>query len=197
MYLWSTSFQGFSHTRPTEQERERPWKTLVMCLPETGRFTNKQFGGGAGKCEICLYRVSTGQCSHETVYLTWSWTPQIIHKILWQRKRNSLQNIWMLNGCLSAMLSFGTCNGNRAGFTVSAVKINLGILVVVFILKRARFELPFLCCGGQFRKQMLCRATKKCIKRCCSHRPRSNRKREYVAWTVRPIVSYCSIIGKR
>ena len=152
MYLWSTSFQGFSPTRPTERERERPWKTLVMYLPETGRFTNKRFGGGAGKCEICLYRVSTGQCSHETVYLTWSWTPQLMHKILWQRKRNSLQNIWMLNGCLSAMLSFGTCNGNHGGFTVSAVKINLGILVVVFILKRARFELPFLCCGGHFRK---------------------------------------------
>ena len=165
--------------------------------PRNWEIYKQTIGGGAGKCEICLYRVSTGQCSHETVYLTWSWTPQIIHKILWQWKRNSLQNIWMLNGCLSAMLSFGTCNGNRAGFTVSAVKINLGILVVVFILKRARFELPFLCCGGHFRKQMLCRATKKCIKRCCSHRPRSNRKREYVAWTVRPIVSYCSIVGKR
>ena len=40
------------------------------------------------------------------------------------------------------MLSFGTCNGNRGGFTVCAVKNNLGILVVVFIPKRIRFELP-------------------------------------------------------
>ena len=52
------------------------------------------------------------------------------------------------------MLSFGTCNGNRGGFTVCAVKNNLGILVVVFIPKRTRFELPFICCGGHFRKQM-------------------------------------------
>ena len=39
------------------------------------------------------------------------------------------------------MLSFGTCNGNRGGFTVCAVKNNLGILVVVFTPKRTRFEL--------------------------------------------------------
>ena len=31
---------------------------------------------------------------------------------------------------------------------------SLGILVVVFIPKRSRFELSFLCCGGHFRKQM-------------------------------------------
>ena len=37
----------------------------------------------------------------------------------------------MLIGCLSAMLSFGTCNG-----------------------KRTRFELPFQCCGRQLRNQM-------------------------------------------
>ena len=49
--------------------------------------------------------------------------------------------------------SFGTCNGNRGGFTVCAVKNNLGILVVVFIPKRTRFELPFICCGGHFRKE--------------------------------------------
>ena len=82
---------------------------------------------------------------------------EIMHKILWQRKRNFLQNIWMLVGCLSVMLSFGTCNRNRGGFTVCAVKNNLGTLVclvVVFIPKRTRFELPYLCCGGHFRKQM-------------------------------------------
>ena len=44
------------------------------------------------------------------------------------------------------MLSFGTCNRNRGGFTVCAVKI----LVVVFIPKRTRFQLPFICCGGHF-----------------------------------------------
>ena len=60
----------------------------------------------------------------------------------------------MLIGCLSAMLSFGTCHGNRGGFTVCAVKNNLGILVVVSIPKHTRFELPFICCGGHFRKQM-------------------------------------------
>ena len=60
----------------------------------------------------------------------------------------------MLIRCSSAMLSFGTCNGNRRGFTVCAVKNNLGILVVIFIPKRIRFELPFLCCGGHFRKKM-------------------------------------------
>ena len=48
------------------------------------------------------------------------------------------------------MFSFGTCNGNREGFTVN----NLGILVVVFIPKRTRLELPFICCGGHFTKQM-------------------------------------------
>ena len=52
------------------------------------------------------------------------------------------------------MLSFGTCNGNRGGFTVCAVKSNLGILAVVFIAKRTRFELQFLCRGGHLRKQM-------------------------------------------
>ena len=30
----------------------------------------------------------------------------------------------------------------------------LGILIVVFIPKRTRFELPFLSCGGHFGKQM-------------------------------------------
>ena len=53
------------------------------------------------------------------------------------------------------MLSFGTCNGNRGGLTVCTVKNNLGILVVVFTPKRIRFEVPFLCCGGHFRKQIL------------------------------------------
>ena len=78
----------------------------------------------------------------------------MMHKVLWQRKRNLLQNIWIFIGCLSEMLSFGTCNGNRGGFTICAVKNNLGIPVVVLISKRTRFELPLKCCGGHFRKQM-------------------------------------------
>ena len=134
-----------------------------------------------------------------------------MYKVLWQRKRNFLQNIWVLIGCLSAMLSFGTCNGNRGGFTVCAVKNNLGILVVVFIPKRTRFELPFICCGGHFRKQMysicMCfqdyyyaRRRKNLSSVAVPTRdlelPRSNRKREYAARTVRLIVSYCSN-GKR
>ena len=35
---------------------ERPWLGLVTCLPESGRFSNKRFGGGADKGEICLCR---------------------------------------------------------------------------------------------------------------------------------------------
>ena len=154
---------------------------------------------------------SVGQCSHQTVYLTWSLTRKIMHKVLWQRKRNFLQNIWMLIGCLSAMLSFGTCNGNRGEFTVCAVKNNLGNLVVVFITKRTRFELPSICCGGHFRKQMysicMCfqdyyyaRRRKNVSSVAVLARdielPRSHRKREYAARTVRLIVSYCSN-GKR
>ena len=99
---------------------------------------------GAGKSEVCP--TERRQVSVAMKLCT--------YKILWQRKRNFLQNIWMLIGCLSAMLLFGTCNGNRGGFTVCTVKNNLGILVVVFIPKRTRFELPLLCCGRQLRKQM-------------------------------------------
>ena len=128
---WSTSatsFPGFSPTRPTERERERPWKTLVTCLPESGRLQTNDLGEG----QVSVRFVSTEhrQVSAAIVYLTWSWTRKIMNKVLWQRKRNFLQIIWMLIGCLSAMLSFGTCNGNRGGFTFCAVNNNLGILVV-------------------------------------------------------------------
>ena len=149
----STSFPGFSPTRPTEQEGERPWKTLVTCLPKSGRVQANDLGEG----QVSVRFVST-ECSQVSAAMKLCTWPdlerqnKIMHKILWQRKRNFLQNIWMLIRCSSAMLSFGTCNGNRRGFTVCAVKNNLGILVVVFIPKRIRFELPFLCCGGHFRK---------------------------------------------
>ena len=92
----------------------------------------------------------------------------------------------------------GCCKGNH-GFTTCAVK---NINTVVFILKCTRYELPFLCCGAHFRKQMclLSRlqctimqfkmAPKRCIKCHRPHRPwkinqtgRSNRKREYAPWT--------------
>ena len=45
-YYTSTSLPGFSPTRPTEQERERPWKTLVTCLPESGRLQTNNLGEG-------------------------------------------------------------------------------------------------------------------------------------------------------
>ena len=205
----STSFPGLSPTCPTERERERPWKTLVTCLPESGSLQTNDLGEG----QVTVRFVSTErrQVSVAIELCTWSWMRNMMHKVLWQRKRNFLQNILMLIGCLSAMLSFGTCNGNRGGFTVCAVKNNLGILVVVFIPKRTRFELPFICCGGHFRKQMysicMCfqdyyyaRRRKNVSSVAVLTRdlelPRSNRKREYAAQTLRLIVSYCSN-GKR
>ena len=115
---------------------------LVTCLLESGRLQTNDFGEG----QVSVRLVSTERRQVNAAMKLCTWPDQ--------RKRNFLQNIWMLIGCLSAMLSFGTCNGNRGGFTVCAVKNNLGILVVVFIPKRTRFELPFLCCGGHFRKQM-------------------------------------------
>ena len=45
-YKNTTSFPGFSPTRPTERERERPWKTLVTCLPESGRLQTNDLGEG-------------------------------------------------------------------------------------------------------------------------------------------------------
>ena len=131
-----------------------------------------------------------------------------MHKILSQRKRNFLQNILMLIGCLSAILSFGTCNGNLGGFAVCAVKNNLGILVVVLIPKRARFELNsrfYLVeatvenkCTASVRvfKTTIMQGAEKMYQAFCPHRPRSNRKREYAARTVSLIVSYFSN-GKR
>ena len=136
-----------------ERERERPWKTLLTCLPESGRLQTNDLGEG----QVSVRFVSTERSQVSAAMKLCTWPDlerqnKIMHKILWQRKRNFLQNIWRLIGCLSAMLSFCTCNGNRGGFTVCAVKNNLGILVVEFIPKRIRFELPFLCCGGHFRK---------------------------------------------
>ena len=115
---------------------------LVTCLLESGRLQTNDSGEG----QVSVRFVSTERRQVNVAMKLCTWPDQ--------RKHNFLQNIWMLIRCLSAMLSFGTCNGNRGGFTVCAVKNNLGILVVVFILKRTRFELPFLCCGGHFRKQM-------------------------------------------
>ena len=58
-------------------------------------------------------RFVSRECRQVSAAVTWSWTRKIMHKILWQKKRNFLQNIWMLMGCLSAVLSFGICNGNH------------------------------------------------------------------------------------
>ena len=33
----TTAFPGSPPSRPLERERERPWKTLVRCLQESGR----------------------------------------------------------------------------------------------------------------------------------------------------------------
>ena len=56
---------------------ERPWLGLVMCLPESGRLQTSDFGGGADKCEICLYKAWTSR-SVETVDLTLSKPPDIM-----------------------------------------------------------------------------------------------------------------------
>ena len=50
-----TSFPGFSPTRPTERERET-LENVGHVSPRIWDITNKRFGGGAGKCEISLYR---------------------------------------------------------------------------------------------------------------------------------------------
>ena len=42
----TTSFPGFSPTRTTERDRERPWKMLVTCLPESGRLQTNDLGEG-------------------------------------------------------------------------------------------------------------------------------------------------------
>ena len=44
--IYPTSFPGFSPTRPTERARERPWETLVTCLPESGRLQTNDLGKG-------------------------------------------------------------------------------------------------------------------------------------------------------
>ena len=38
--------QWFSPTRPTEREGEKPWKTPVTCLPESGRLQTNNLREG-------------------------------------------------------------------------------------------------------------------------------------------------------
>ena len=38
--------QWFSPTRPTEREGEKPWKTPVTCLPESGGLQTNNLGEG-------------------------------------------------------------------------------------------------------------------------------------------------------
>ena len=105
----STSFPGFSPTRPTEQEGERPWRMLVTCLQKSGRVQANDLGEG----QVSVRFVST-ECSQVSAAMKLCTWPdlerqnKIMHKILWQRKHNFLKNIWMLIRCSSAMLSFGT-----------------------------------------------------------------------------------------
>ena len=64
-------------------------------------------------------------------------------RILWQQKRNFLQNIW--SECLSDVAK------EIADSPLVQSKI---FKAVVFIPKRTGLELPFLCYGGHFWKQM-------------------------------------------
>ena len=77
--------------------------------------------------------------------------PKIMHKILWQWKRNELQHICMLIywGCFPLQILA------LAEETADSPLVQLKIIYpVTFILKRTGFELPFLCCGGHIRKEM-------------------------------------------
>ena len=51
----ATSFPGFSPTRPTERERDKPWKTLVTCLPESGRLQTNDLGKGQVSVRFVSY----------------------------------------------------------------------------------------------------------------------------------------------
>ena len=81
--LWVTAFQKNtfvifpgdgeprsqgSLTRSTNRARERPWKTLVTCLPESGRLQTNDLGEG----QVSVRFVSTEhrQVSAAIVYLT-------------------------------------------------------------------------------------------------------------------------------
>ena len=105
---------------------ERPWLGLVTCLPESGRLQTNDLGEGW----ISVRFVSTKRrrrdqwklrirpCLKGPVFYS-SRTSQDKTsnlRILRQRKRNFLQNIWMFIGC---------CKGNH-GFTTCAVKNILG-----------------------------------------------------------------------
>ena len=68
-----------------------------------------------------------------------------MYKILWQRKRDLDVHRMLISDTF-------------------IWHMQLGILVVVFIPKRTRFELPSLYCGGHFRKQMysICKCFQGC-----------------------------------
>ena len=80
------------------------------------------------------------------------WTPKIMHKIIWQWKRNKLQNIWMLIYWVCFPLH-GTCRGNRV-FTTCAVKNDLGsgihtetdwIWIAISMLCRPHYKTKNVC----------------------------------------------------
>ena len=69
--------------------------------PRIWEITNKWFGGGEDKCEICLCRAYMENCVPDLALKVMTLKtkprmPKIIHKILWKQKCNKLQNIWLL-----------------------------------------------------------------------------------------------------
>ena len=61
--------QGSLPPAPWSERERDPGKRWSRVSQNLGDY-KKRFGGGAGKCEIFLYRAYTGQRSHQTVYLT-------------------------------------------------------------------------------------------------------------------------------
>ena len=56
-YKNTTSFPGFSPTRPTERERERPWKTLVTVSQNLGDYKQTIWGRGRWVWDLSLQSV--------------------------------------------------------------------------------------------------------------------------------------------
>ena len=81
---------------------------------------------------------------------TKSRTLKIMHKILWQWKRNQLQNMWVLiyRGCLILPQIWHMHRKSQVLYSQKWFRQGL------FTLKQTGFELQFLCCGGHLRKQM-------------------------------------------
>ena len=81
-------------------------KTLVKCLPESERLKTNDLR--AGKREICLYRAQTGHCSGDLILNA----ENNAQNSLTAKAQLSAEYL-DVNGCLSAILSFGISNGNH------------------------------------------------------------------------------------